>query len=182
MIFDRYERVLERLVHNFYFREDNFLATVWTNRIATPSAHQEFCVYPRNKYVHSSVNPVKSVTLQESELCTLYCTLEPNCFFTEYNPTNKRCKMFSFLTGCGNLKNKGSRHIFSWRTSFISTLSTRNLCEYISTRSVSRGGGCTAKSGQSLQWYSDLDYYRKYGAITAVAVWKKGYFRAIQLR
>ena len=151
-------------------------------QLTTPSAHQEFCVYPRKKYVHSNVNPVKSVTLQESELCILYCTLEPNCFFTEYNPTNKLCKMFSFLTGCGNLKNKGSEHIFSWRTSFISTLSTRDLCEYISTRSVSKGGGCTAKSGQSLQWYSDQDYYRKYGAITAVAVWKKGFFRAIQLR
>ena len=149
--------------------------------LSTPGVNQEFCVFSKNKFVYSSMQPLKLVTLQESEHCTLYCTLEPNCFFTEYNPTIKLCKMFSFLATCENLRNQGYDLIFSWKSSSIySTL--YDLCEHYAYRSVSRGGKCRPKTNQTLQYYSDKEYYLNYGAITGVVVWKKGYFRAIQLR
>ena len=107
--------------------------------LSTPGVNQEFCVFSKNKFVFSSMQPLKLVTLQESEHCTLYCTLEPNCFFTEYNPTIKLCKMFSFLATCENLRNQGYDLIFSWKSSSIySTL--YDLCEHYAYRSVSRGG------------------------------------------
>ena len=150
--------------------------------LTSPSVHQEFCTYSQTKYIHSNVNPLKTVTLPESHLCMLYCTLELDCFFIEYNPNLKRCKMYSSFTTCANHKNQGYENLFLWRTSFVSQSSSRDLCDQHAIKSVSRGGGCTKKNGQDLQYYSDEDYYYKYGAITGVVIWKKGFFRAIQLR
>ena len=151
-------------------------------QLATPDVHQEFCMYPRNKYILPSVQTLKTIQLPESEQCTMFCTLEPDCFLTEYNPTNGNCKMYTFYTGCGNYRNGGHEMVYSWKTSFTPQNAPPELCQQHAFRSDRRGGGCLAKTNQTRQHYSDKEYFQKYGAITAVALWKKGHFRAVQFK
>ena len=151
--------------------------------LSTPSSHQEFCVHQTRKYVHPKVQSFKSITLPESEQCILYCTLEPNCFFIEYNPTNNQCKMFSFFTTCGNYRSQSYERLLSWKANFISHGQSTGICDHHALRvTTGYGGGCTSLSGQTRQSYNDAQYYYKYGAIAGIRLWKKGYFRAIQFR
>ena len=111
------------------------------------------------------------------------CTLEPNCFFIEYNPTNNQCKMFSFFTTCGNYRSQSYERLLSWKANFISHGQSTGICDHHALRvTIGYGGGCTALSGQTRQSYNDAQYYYKYGAIAGIRLWKKGYFRAIQFR
>ena len=151
-------------------------------QLSAPNVHQQFCVYPVNKFILSSVGTLKSLTLPESEQCTLYCTMEPDCFFTEYNPGNGKCRIFKSFTICGNYRWKAYEMIFSWKIGFTSQSSTNTLCEQLAQRTVGLGGGCLPKTNQTLQYYSDKEYFLKYGPITGVVVWKKGFFRAVQFK
>ena len=146
-----------------------------------PRIHQEFCVYETTKY--SKLTPLKALALPESEQCILYCTLEPDCFLTEYNPTNKICNMHSSITTCGNHNSRSYDVILSWKANFIPNGGPTDFCkQHALSSSIGYGGGCTALAGKTRQNYNDAAYYYKYGAISAVRLWKQGYFRAIQLR
>ena len=153
-------------------------------QLTTTNLHQEFCVYTKNKFVHPNVQVLKSISLPESEQCTLFCSLEPDCFVTQYNPANGQCKMYSRVTTCGNYKWMANNQIFSWKANFISNSEmNKNLCEqHALAHSIYYGGGCTALPGKGRQSFSDGQYYYRYGAISAVKLWSKGYFRALQFR
>ena len=153
-------------------------------QLTKTNLHQEFCVISKNQRVHPNVQVLKSISLPESEQCTLFCSLEPDCFFTQYNPVNGQCKMYSHVTICKNFNLMGNDQIFSWKANFISNSKMdKNLCEqHALGHSIHYGGGCTALPGKSRQSFSDREYYHKYGAISGVKLWSKGNFRALQFR